>query len=495
MAVFLWHIDRIAFRRSLLTERPAELPTPREEFLASLACDEKIVADDNPLRRQRIGLDTYALSVYLAATGDQDGAAAYLRDAKGAFQDSRSVTRFHGLEIDRRTMIGKLLIRVELPQEAAGLLKDVVDEDQRQWLAWWFRGRANEALYHPEEAFDSFWKAAEGYQSSVYFSHLRSILGGWCVPSEDPGFWLSGAPPGFMRSRGTREYKFRILESELPQTTELAGIKDAATREWLTRFSDHCHRLKAGLEADGWDLATIKDRMLACSKKAYELDMDGALNLKNVTDYAYDLMQAGQFGEARDLFKKALDLEEKAGHKPCFSLWQTGECMARLSGVITLESAKYFIRSAALENTDPAYRQLRRKLRDGYTGDGEELANLFLDIFDEHEQYASGLLIENLIPACLERIWERGDVVSQEMLRRLTAFATAHPFREAIAAIAVALQWNRTSSFALPYFEKLDKLDELPSYVLVSYISCLRYLGDPRFRGVSGILGRRRHGR
>ena len=377
-----------------------------------------------------------------------------------------------------RGLLAKVLATLD-PDEAAAELKAQLAEKPSHWLDWWFLGHTYETMYRPQEAFDAFWKAAESRNLPTSFSQLRSIVDGWRDPATPATpLKLDSGLRGLIPSWRSDEYHFKILDGDLPEANEIA------------RFFDHCRRLKTGLQAANWDTKKVNECMLACAERAYQLDREGKASVKNITDYACDLLDARRAPEARPLFEQVQKLEERCGHKPCFALWQIGECCMEMSGGVTLECARYFIRSAALENTRNVNTQLFYKLRDS-PASGEDLAALVVGVYCEDKRYESAFLIENLVPTCLARIWKsREGRVSQDTLDRLIGFERDHPIREASEMVAVALQRNRNPQGALPYFEKLDRYQDLPEYVLISYKLYLRAIPRQRerFMLVSRIL-------
>jgi tetratricopeptide (TPR) repeat protein len=253
----------------------------------------------------------------------------------------------------------------------------------------------------------------------------------------------------------------------------IGGFGDSGEGKRLKEFFDHCAGLKNGLSRAHWDSGEIDRLMLRCSKRAFGLDPDGKQSLKNITDLADDMLQLGEFSEARRLFEKAVALAER----DCFSIWGIGKCIERGSGRVTVESARYFVRSAALEGTANVANQVISKLL-RFAGDKEQLVTAFLDDFEEHPETVSLQLIRALITSSIDRVSGAPSRrnLSSHLLDRIIEFEREYPSREAIIMVAMVLQRDGKNHQARAYFEKLGDLESLPDFVLVSYAACLRRL-------------------
>jgi cytochrome c-type biogenesis protein CcmH/NrfG len=387
--------------------------------------------------------------------------------------------------------IARLLANTE-PGDTIDELKSHLQDNPKQWSDWWLLGRAYEAKYMLQESFDAFWNAAEGFSLATLFSQLRSIVDAWCEPSSPgPPFPPPVRITGMKWSARLHEYHFDVLEHEIPTAADLIRFQELPCYARLARFMSECQRLRGALLAAGWPRKTIGERKMQCSARAFTLDPEGVLSLKNIADYAVDLEENQLFKQAFPLFKKQCDLEWRSGGRPCFALWQLGLCSKGIAGVITRESAGYFMESAALENTLNVMIQLYFMLRDAPL-EGEILANLALDVYGKGPAYASPLLIRYLAKVCLERVWKSRRYVAAQTVGRIVQFEHHHPAPEAAAMTAVTLQRNRQEALALPYFERLLDIGHLPMYILFSYKACLERLHHGGAGAVAKILDDRR---
>ena len=114
-------------------------------------------------------------------------------------------------------------------------------------------------------------------------------------------------------------------------------------------------------------LATTPEDTLQYSKRAYELDPDGTLNPKNISDYGYDLYQQAKVGADVEQFKtaelllvKAYDAYTSVGsHADSnFPLWWAAEARDRRLGYVDEVSLMRYIEAARLSGRQAEYSRL-----------------------------------------------------------------------------------------------------------------------------------------
>jgi tetratricopeptide (TPR) repeat protein len=497
VAGFTWRLERIAKRRSFGKEKAEGSSTIEAQLKASIGSAEQIVPDDYGPKNSEIAKAAYLLAVYYSLNEQYENANVFLKRAEEANQkwrqeghaDGQGLVWFRGSGIDPRVMIAKLLVLTGDPERAAGLLLEQLRCHPEDPVASWFLGRAYEAMYRLEESFSAFWKAAEQYKVPTYFSQLRIIVDEWRDPRlEGRQGALAFHVPGLRPSSRAGGYRFRILERDLPDSRAMQRLGTSGERQQLIEFFAHCAALKEALAKAGWNSDYIDGVMLRCSRRAFDLDPNGKKSLKNITDFADDLLQAGQIPEARNLFEYAVRRDDR----DCFSIWRIGECLAKGQGRVTLESAGYYLRSAALEGTANVAKQLSNKLIK-FAGDTEQITNLFLDNFEQYPETISMQLINVLMTSSIDPAvgGPERQSLSSPLLDRILAFERTHPTREARALAAVVLQRYGNNEQALRYFERLGEVEYLPNFVLASCAACLRGLNDARSEWIDEILKER----
>lgn len=199
--------------------------------------------------------------------------------------------------------------------------------------------------------------------------------------------------------------------------------------------------------------ATTTEDALRYSSKAYELDPEGNLNPKNLSDYGFDLYQQGKVGTdveqlktAERLLVKAYDAYTSAGaHADSnFPLWYAAEARDRRLGYTDDVSLKRYIDAARLSGRRDEYSRLRAKVG----------------------RYGT-------------RIWQAGKVIPDDLVDSIESCAKLHPEYEDAALMAgTVLQRNRQDQDALPYLEKARGVKD--TYGLRALMECYISLNEEK---------------
>ncbi len=174
----------------------------------------------------------------------------------------------------------------------------------------------------------------------------------------------------------------------------------------------------------------LSNKKFNYSKRAYELDPEGTLNPKNLSDYGYDLYKIGkshynvkQLEEAKDLLYRAYEKYLETGPKfdANFPIWYAGESIQALHNQIDQESLMCFLKGASIKGTAEIYAQLRYKIRE----------------------------------YCLP-FWKFGKTINDDVVSEIKSCLENHPEHiEVNATLGLVLQRNRNNEMALPYLEKI----------------------------------------
>jgi tetratricopeptide (TPR) repeat protein len=186
------------------------------------------------------------------------------------------------------------------------------------------------------------------------------------------------------------------------------------------------------------------------SKQAFDLDPEGNLNPKNISDYAYDLYCQGKrlrdavvLEQAKQLLLKTYHKYVEVGNlrKANFCIWYAGECCALIKNQIDLEALEYYIESAALEGKQIAYRRLREKIN--CSKDYEKAIECFIRVIDRHPHEQD--LYWALVDFCCEPIWnEKKQKLGADTIEKLDLCAKRHSsLQDAAEMLQRILDGNR----------------------------------------------------
>jgi tetratricopeptide (TPR) repeat protein len=385
---FLWHIEAVAHKRDILSNKLPLIPPADIEFSKSIAIEEHF-KDTFPPRniQDHLILAYYTLGSYkmTVALGSKDifqSGQALCTKAFDLNKQTGSGFKFKSQNSHVESFVGKLLLSIGEKKKAKERLESAVLRYNKNWRAWWWLGRIHEIDKEFPDAMKCFQTASEGQASPALYGQLRSIVQDWI-------------------------YKGKIIQE--------IGLK------------------------------------LRCSQRAYELDPNGDLNPKNLSDYGFDLYQKGKetgdqgtLEEAKKLllhaYKKYIEvgLTEKAN----FPLWYAGECLELLNGQIDAQALKYYIESAVLEDPQLSYAKLKDKV----------------------------------LNYCYP-IWKSGNVVDANIVSEIEDCANHHlEYPTANIMIGIVLQRNRENKRALPYLEKVRDIND--TSVLRALMECYYGLGE-----------------
>lgn len=187
------------------------------------------------------------------------------------------------------------------------------------------------------------------------------------------------------------------------------------------------------------------DLLINYSKKAYELDPNGDLDLRNISDYAHDLNQKGKetadqdiLKEAKELFMltygKYMEIEDK--REASYHLWYAAICEEEIEKRIDIETLKRYIESATLGDSELSYTKLKYKV------------------------------LNYCIP-----IWKSGQIVDADIASEIESCANRHlEYPATNMMIGIVLQRNRMNERALPYLEKVRVTKD--TFVLRALMEC-----------------------
>jgi len=191
--------------------------------------------------------------------------------------------------------------------------------------------------------------------------------------------------------------------------------------------------------------ATTVGDELQYSKKAYELDPEGALNPKNISDYGYDVYrQACDVGSiddlrtAESLLLKAYEryLAADAHTESNFPLWYSAEARERILGYIDEVSVTRYIEATRLSGRQEEYSRLRAKVG----------------------IYAT-------------RVWQAGQRIGGHLVDSIKSCADLHlEYEDALLMAGIVLQRNRHDRDALPYLESARRVKD--TYGLRALMEC-----------------------
>lgn len=219
----------------------------------------------------------------------------------------------------------------------------------------------------------------------------------------------------------------------LGRISELDGDIDEALRCFETAAACHASpslfgQLRSIVRKMKGPETTVDDE-LRYSRRAYELDPEGDLNPKNVSDYGYDVYRQAchnsrtkDFGTAESLLLKAHARYIAAGaHADSnFPLWYAAEARERRLEYIDEVSMRRYIEAARLSGRQQEYSRLRDKVRIYGT-----------------------------------RIWQAGGVIARDLVDSIESCAKLHlEYTDAVLMAGIGLQRNRQDQDALPYLEK-----------------------------------------
>jgi tetratricopeptide (TPR) repeat protein len=421
---FLWHVEAMAYNRGLIENKSSSIPPANVEFSESIAIAERFgetlprqVQDHLILANFTFG--SYFMTVAAGSPDLSKKGQSLLAKAENLRRQAGSDFRFTSQNSYAESFVAKLHLSMGEYQEAQRLLKSAVLRYDKNWRAQWWLGRIHERNQEFGKAIECFEKSAEGQASPELYGWLRSIVKEW--------------------------------------------MKDGKISEDL-------------------------DQIIRYSRRAYELDPDGNLNPKNLSDYGYDLHQKGKNEEDWDALEKAKELlllaYKKYKDKDLFTeanfpLWYVGRCREILEEQIDRRTLKYYIESAALQDSLQGYDSLIRKIKEYEEYEEyekyEEAVRCLIDVIDHYPDKEDLYVI--IHDECCSPIWNQDQTISPDLMSEIEECAIRH-IDQPIARIMISLvlQGNRENERALPYLEGYRNSGN--TFMLRRLMECYVSLGE-----------------
>jgi len=383
---FLWHIESVAHKGGFLGSRPSLIPSADIEFTESIAI-EKCFKDALPRYiRNHLILAYYTLGAYLMTVAL--GSRDILHKGQALLHKAVSLAEQPGSDF-------KFSSQNSYAESFVGKLLLSMRE----------KGKAKTLLVSAVSRYDKNWRA----------------------------WWLLGRIHEIDREFNDAMKCFG-RSSEGQASLGLYGQLRSIVQDWI----------------DEGKIAPNIGLKIKYSQRAYELDPNGDLNPKNLSDYGFDLYQKGKetrdqsaLEKAKELFLLAYEKYLEAGltEGTNFPLWYAGECLELLNGQIDTEALKYYIKSAVLENSPLSYEKLKDKV----------------------------------LNYCFP-IWKSGQIVDANIVLEIEACAKHHlEYPTANIMIGIVLQRNRENERALPYLEKVRATKD--TLFLRALMECYAFLG------------------
>ena len=415
---FLWHIESVAHKRGFLGNRPLLIPSADIEFTESIAI-EKCFKDTLPRYiRDHLILAYYTLGSYLMTVAL--GSSDIFHKGQALLNKAVSLSKQAGSNF-------KFSSQNSYAESFVGkLLLSMREKEEAKTL-----------LVSAVSRYDKNWRAW------WWLGRIHEI---------DKEF------PDAMKCFETA--------SEGQASPGLYGQLRSIVQDWI----------------DEGKIARDIGQKLKYSQRSYELDANGNINPKNLSDYGFDLYQKGKetgdqgkLEEAKKLlllaYKKYIEVgfTEEAN----FPLWYAGECLELLNGQIDTEAIKYYIESAMLRDLPLSYIKLQNKIKD--YGRYEEAIDCFICVIDRYP--ANKNIYNTMITSCCNPIWKKPhQTLNVDVVQKIEDCANRHSaYRPAVEMIGIVLQRNRENKRALPYLEKSRIFGN--TFILRALMECYAFLG------------------
>jgi tetratricopeptide (TPR) repeat protein len=394
MGCFLWHVEACAYKRSIPRPESKEIPEAEEELRQSLKAAESLSPDANPAVAHHRMLTYFFLGSYLITIRHND-----LQSRQEAQQCLQEAVKLERAGIGIAQLISK---------------NSYVESYLAQvFLLHGDRTRAKKMLRDAVERYHSNWRA-------------WWLLGRVC---EQDGEYKEAC----------RCFATSAAGQNWPM---LYGQLRVIVRDWVKQEK---------VSGPGWET-------LEYSRKVWELDPEGNLNPKNLSDYGYDLYLSAKKTRDKEILTKARRLLLLAAdaylHKGMtrqanFPFWYAGECEQLLAGNLNAAALDYYARSAELQASSKGYREFANKI----------------------------------IPAFTPR-WNSGQCIPSSYVTKIQECVERHPeLDEANLVLGVVLQRQANANGnnkadlgkALPYLERAKSLSDPRG--LRSLMECYARLG------------------
>lgn len=422
MGCFLWHAEAMAHKRALLGNRPSSIPSADVEFTESITI-EKCFKDTPPRSIQdHLILMYYTIGSYFMTIGQA-------QKSPDIFQKGQ---RF-------------VVKAVNLNRQARS---DFTFETRNSYVES-FIGKLLLSISEKEEA-----KRLLAGAVSKYDKNWRA-------------WWFLG----------------RIYEID----EEFEGAQECFARAAEGQASPGLYGQFRSIVQDWMDKGKIIPDInlkIKYSQRAYELDSNGSLDPKNLSDYGFDLYQKGKKTGDQGILKKAKGVLLSAyrkyleiGHtrEANFPLWFVGECSELLNGRVDKEALRYYIESAILQDIPYSYSNLQYKIE--HYAKYEEAIECFIDVIDCYP--AKENVYITMISSCCVPIWRLGQTLNPDMVSKIEACANRHSeYPVASKMIGRVLQGNEECERALPHLEKVKASND--AFVLRALMECYASLGKTR---------------
>jgi tetratricopeptide (TPR) repeat protein len=167
----------------------------------------------------------------------------------------------------------------------------------------------------------------------------------------------------------------RVREARGQYEEALAAFEKCAQLQSSARSFGEVRAIRIRFTKEEHIEGSLSEEM-RLSRLAYELDPEGKLNPKNLSDFGYDLYKVGRrlAGQERErtlqkaykILIQASEAYSSSGyiHESNFPLWFAGECFSELIGKLDETALSLLVKAARIQGTPRATEKLCGRMRD-----------------------------------------------------------------------------------------------------------------------------------